>query len=195
MAKLEGETGSPADLPERELLWRQYALHVDLYKFHLDLSVKINVFYYAVTGAILTYYFQNNFNGVAKYALLLPIAFSLALSGLLFYGAQLLGVTRQQLFAIRDRLNLETAPEMQVLVVFLRLFAVILAMTGTALLIYFCIKHLTVLQSRNDARFCYFVTKSHRDTKGEHSTLSAVDDAPRDNHRHGCALELAPVEG
>jgi hypothetical protein len=39
-----------------ELLWRQYALSVDLYKFYMDLVVKFNVFYYAVTGAILSFF-------------------------------------------------------------------------------------------------------------------------------------------
>ena len=43
-------------MSDPEMLWRQYSLHVDLYKFYLDLAIKINVFYYAVTGAILAYY-------------------------------------------------------------------------------------------------------------------------------------------
>lgn len=125
------------DASEREILWRQYALHVDLYKFYLDLSVKINVFYYAVTGAIVAYYFQHRTDGVTRYALLLPIAFSFALGGLFFYGAGLLGVTRDELFSIRDRLGLGTAPELKVLAVFLRLFGAILLITGLGLLLYF----------------------------------------------------------
>jgi hypothetical protein len=31
-----------------EILWRQYAQFVELYKFYMDLILKLNVFYYAV---------------------------------------------------------------------------------------------------------------------------------------------------
>ena len=123
---------------ERELLWRQYALHVDLYKFYLDLTVKVNVFYYAITGAILTYYFQHAVDkSIARFALLLPIVFSIAIGGIFFYGAHLLSVTREELFAIRDRLDLETAPEIGVLAVFLRSFGTIMVLTGLGLAVFF----------------------------------------------------------
>src|SRR5438046_634290 len=115
-------------MSDPEMLWRQYSLHVDLYKFYLDLAIKINVFYYAVTGAILAYYFQNPANHLSWVALLLPIAFSLAIGGVFFYGAALLGVVRDEMFAIRDRLQLETAPEVMVLVVFLRVFGAIMVL-------------------------------------------------------------------
>jgi hypothetical protein len=39
-----------------ELKWRQYALLVDLDKFYLDLFLKSNIFFYAVTGAIMSVY-------------------------------------------------------------------------------------------------------------------------------------------
>ena len=116
-----------------DLLWRQYSLHVDLYKFYLDLTIKITAFYYAVTGAIIAYVFQNSANGLAVYGLLLPIAFSVAVGALFFYGASLLSVIRTELFSIRDQLELETAPEVMVLIVFLRSFGTILVMTGLAL--------------------------------------------------------------
>src|SRR2546426_5837786 len=81
-------------MAEKDILWKQYAQNVDLYKFYLDLTVKINVFYYAVTGAILTYYFQHSSDRLSRFALLLPIAFSLAISGIFVYGSRLLGVVR-----------------------------------------------------------------------------------------------------
>jgi len=125
------------DAPDRELLWKQYALHVDLYKFYLDLAVKVNVFYYAITGAILTYYFQHAGDNITRFALLLPIVFSLTIGGIFFYGAKLLSVTRKELFAIRDMLALETAPEIGVLAVFLRSFGTIMILTGLGLGIFF----------------------------------------------------------
>ena len=125
--------GTQPNLPKDEFLWRQYALHVDLYKFYLDLGVKVNAFYYAITGSILTYYFQNASNGAIRYALLLPIAFSFALGSVFFYGASRLDIVRDEVFKIRDKLKLETAPEMMVLIIFLRVFGGILFCTGLAL--------------------------------------------------------------
>ena len=127
----------PAPLTTRDILWRQYELQVGLYKFYLDLVVKITVFYYAVSGAILTYYFEHAGNGLIRYALLLPFLFSIAISGLFFYGGSLLRVTREELFSIRDKLGLETAPEVQVLVVLVYSFGGILALTGAALAVFF----------------------------------------------------------
>jgi len=116
-----------------DVMWRQYALHVDLYKFYLDLSIKVNVFYYAITGAILTYYFQHSADRFTRYSLLLPIAFSLAIGALFLYGAALLKTVREDLIDLRDALHLDTAPDVQVLVVFLRAFGVIIAATGVCL--------------------------------------------------------------
>ncbi len=120
-------------MDERDLLWKQYALNVDLYKFYLELVVKVNAFYYAITGAILAYYFQHSMERLSRFAVLLPILFSLALSAIFIYGSSLLGVVRTELFKIRDALGLETAPEIMVLIVFFRIFAVILILTGIAL--------------------------------------------------------------
>jgi len=131
--------GGSGNAPDGELLWKQYALHVDLYKFYLDLVVKVNVFYYAVTGAILTYYFQHASDDITRFALLLPIVFSLTIGGIFFYGAKLLRVTREELFAIRDKLALETAPEIGVLAVFLRSFGTIMILTGLGLGVFFFI--------------------------------------------------------
>jgi hypothetical protein len=50
-----GADGGVTMDPE-ELKWRQYALLVDLYKFYLELFLKFNIFFYAVTGAIMSVY-------------------------------------------------------------------------------------------------------------------------------------------
>ena len=83
---------------------------------------------------------QNPANRLSWVALLLPVAFSLAIGGLFFYGASLLGVVRGEMFAIRDRLQLETAPEVMVLVVFLRVFGAIMVMTGLVLGVFVVIQ-------------------------------------------------------
>jgi hypothetical protein len=66
--------------PDDMKLWERYEMHVDLYKYYMEFMLKINIFYYGITGAILSYYFTNNANGTAKeFVLFLPIAISLAL--------------------------------------------------------------------------------------------------------------------
>ncbi len=59
-------------MPDPEILWRQYAQNVDLYKFYLELVTKVTAFYYAVTGAILAYYFQHSTEPLSRFAVLLP---------------------------------------------------------------------------------------------------------------------------
>ena len=127
------------DLPDVtvDLLWKQFALNVDLYKFYLELVIKINVFYYGITGAIVSYYVQHRTDGVTRYALLLPILFSFALGITLLYGAALIPVVRRELFAIRDRLKLDTAPELMVLIVFLGISGVVLLAVGIVLTRYY----------------------------------------------------------
>jgi hypothetical protein len=65
------------EIPDNEKLWERYQMHIDLYKYYMDLTLKINIFYYGITGAILSYYFTNSANGTSKeLVLFLPIAMS-----------------------------------------------------------------------------------------------------------------------
>jgi hypothetical protein len=104
-------------------LWKQYQLHVDLYKHYLDLTLRFNVFYYAVTGAILSFYFSRADVSVIRYSLLFPVLMSIGFGLFAFYAASLIEVTRQEIFAIRDALGLHTAPEVKVLAWLLRICA------------------------------------------------------------------------
>lgn len=119
MTVLESEevSNSSIELSEsaKELLWKQYALHVDLYKNYLDLVLKFNIFYYASTGAILSFYFSKTDVSLIKFSLLFPIMASVCFGVLFIYGASALRVTRQEMFDIRDKLDLDTAPEFNVL--------------------------------------------------------------------------------
>jgi hypothetical protein len=125
-------------MPDPEILWRQYAQNVDLYKFYLELVTKVTAFYYAVTGAILAYYFQHSTEPLSRFAVLLPVVVSFAIGGIFIYGSFLLRVVRTELFRIRDQLELETAPDIMVLAVFLRVFAALLLLTGASLVWLFC---------------------------------------------------------
>lgn len=41
---------------QKEILLRKYQQHVDTYKFYIDMSVKLMVFYFSVSGAIVSFY-------------------------------------------------------------------------------------------------------------------------------------------
>lgn len=119
-------------MDDRELLWRQYQLNVDLYKGYLDLIVKINVFYYAITGAILSFYFANQ-NDLTKLSLLLPLLMSVTLGVFFIVGAFLARVPRKETFRIRDVLGLMAAPEIGVLILLLGIFAVLMFVVASGL--------------------------------------------------------------
>ena len=88
------------DIPDKDLLWKQYELHVDLYKHYLELILKFNVFYYAATGAILSFYFSKTDVSVIKFSLLFPVMMSTAFGIVFLYGANALRITRQDVFDI-----------------------------------------------------------------------------------------------
>jgi hypothetical protein len=116
----------------RDLLWNQYELHVGLYKFYPDLAIKLNIFFYAVTGGLLSFYFSHANDGAVRWSLALPAVMSFAFAWLFYRAASLVGVVRLEVFRIRDALGLLTAPELQVLVYVLRIFAVLFLIVGLA---------------------------------------------------------------
>ncbi|MEK6589924.1 MAG: hypothetical protein AABZ11_04520 [Nitrospinota bacterium] len=121
-------------MDDRELMWKQYQLNVDLYRSYLELVLKINLFYYAITGAIVSFYFAHESESLVRFSLVLPLVMSVAFSGFFVYGAILSRHTRTEIFKIRDALGFQTAPEVRVLIVFLWIFAVIFALVAAMLL-------------------------------------------------------------
>jgi len=62
------------------ILWRQYVIFVDLYRYYIDLIWKVTIWYYTATGVSLAYFFTNlNANDHGYLPLLL--LFLSALSG------------------------------------------------------------------------------------------------------------------
>ncbi|MFL6212083.1 MAG: hypothetical protein ACJ74W_24770 [Pyrinomonadaceae bacterium] len=84
--------------PSEELLWKQYELHTDLYKHYLELILKFNAFYYAVTGAIISFYFTKSDIPLIKYALLFPILMSVVFGVLFGFAVLLNHITRLDIF-------------------------------------------------------------------------------------------------
>ena len=110
---------------DRELLWNQYKQNVDLYKFYMEHLIKLEAFYYAITGAIFSYYSSHTDVENTQYSLLLPLIMSLAFAGFFFYGAILINITRKETFRICKVLGVDVAPDLGVLAILLRIFACI----------------------------------------------------------------------
>ncbi len=47
---------------ETEIVWKQYDQHITTYKFYLDMLVKLMTMHFAVSGAMLSFYFTKNRN-------------------------------------------------------------------------------------------------------------------------------------
>jgi len=116
-----------------DLLWRKYELWVTLYRDYLALVLRVNLFFYAITGAIVSYYLAHQGQPEARYGLLLPFLMSAAFFAFFVYCAQLVPHMRASVFAIRDQLGLGTAVEVRVLAVLLYIFAAIFLVVMIAL--------------------------------------------------------------
>jgi hypothetical protein len=98
-----------------ELLWKQYELHVSLYQFYLELTLKVNAAFYAISGAVATYTLTHQSAGATRIALLVPAVLGIGLALVAAYGAVIQSHTRDELISIRDQLELETIPEIKIL--------------------------------------------------------------------------------
>lgn len=102
-------------MDRQELLWKQYELHVGLYKFYLELTLKVNAAFYAISGAVATYTLTHQDSNVARAALLIPAVLGIGLAIVAGCGAYLQSATRSELIAIRESLKLQTIPEVKIL--------------------------------------------------------------------------------
>jgi hypothetical protein len=117
----------------RELSWKQYEKHIELYKFYWEIVVKINTFHFVIAGAIISFYFSRSDVSGVQWALLLPALLSLCWAIVFGYGAAANLVTRKDIFALRDQLELQVAPEFMVLTVVLTIFTLAHIITAIAL--------------------------------------------------------------
>ncbi|MES2918984.1 MAG: hypothetical protein V4729_10260 [Pseudomonadota bacterium] len=115
-------------MEHREILWRQYNQHIETYKFYLEIVIKLLGFYFAISGAMLSFYFSNAANESAKYSLYLPFFMGLGLLTFFVIGAVLSAITRNDVFEIRDELGLKVSPELGVLTLLLVIFSVVLVL-------------------------------------------------------------------
>lgn len=110
-------------MTQQEIYWRQYQLNIETYRGYLELVLKINGLYYAITGAIVSYYFSHAAEQAMQLSLLLPLIMSVALAIFFVLGAFAARVTRRETFDLRDKLGLAATAEMAVLIVLLGISA------------------------------------------------------------------------
>lgn len=116
--------------------WKDFELSVELHKFYVDFAVKLSLFYYAVTGGILSFHFSKESPAVSVLALLLPILLSLAL-GIFFLFAARLGMNLRANIKDRAReLELKVYPEGVVLVSLCSIFGATSLIVGLTLIGY-----------------------------------------------------------
>jgi hypothetical protein len=80
----DGWAGASEEISDDNLLWRQYVLFVDLYRYYIDLAWKVSIWFYSATGLSLAYFFTHYNSGNHDY---LPLL-------LIFLGAMGIGVSR-----------------------------------------------------------------------------------------------------
>lgn len=135
---------SAQPFPTRAELMRQYEISVDLYKHYLKLTIELNVFYYAITGALVSYYFAHQSESLMRWTLALPLLMSILFAGLFIYGGVQQDFLHQEVFRIRDALGFRVAPELLVLSIFLYIFAALMLTVAAGLgVLMFCVEHAT----------------------------------------------------
>jgi phosphotransferase system glucose/maltose/N-acetylglucosamine-specific IIC component len=123
------------DEDKRKERWEEYKIHVDLFKYYLDLILRTNIAVFAILGAILTYYFKNKGeNKQLKKALLLPIILTLSLGGFYLYSACLWGNVSTTVNHLRESLGIFATPYVHILSVLLLLFGFVFLGIGDTLL-------------------------------------------------------------
>ena len=116
--------------------WKDYEMSIELHKSYLDLALKLNLFHYAVTGAILSFHFSKESPTVSVIGLFLPMVLSFALGGFFLYSAKLAMTLRSNIKKRAEILELHVYPEGIVLVIICSIFGVVMVAAGLALLAY-----------------------------------------------------------
>jgi len=124
-------------LGDDELLWRQYSLLSELYKFYLELLVNSNLLIYGITGGIVAYTFSNADNPTIKWSLVLPLFFCVTSAFLCIRGVRQARELQQEVKVLRDKLHIGLAPHVDILVFALLATGIMFVLVSAALLVVF----------------------------------------------------------
>ena len=113
--------------------WKDFELSVELHKSYLEFIMKLNLFHYAVTGAILSFHFSKESPQVSIFALLLPIILSMMLGIFFLYCTKLAWNLRANIKLRAEKLGLQVYPEGIVLVLLCAMFGIVTLGVGLSL--------------------------------------------------------------
>jgi hypothetical protein len=114
-----------------QLNWNRYALHIDLYKFYFDIIIKLNIFYFGITGAILSYYLANNVNNTQlEYVLFLPVFFGFCITALSIFGDKLLAESKIDINNLVVKMDFDTLVDTSSLNYLMRISAFFIGITS-----------------------------------------------------------------
>lgn len=117
-----------------ESAWKQLDQYVDLYKFHWDLCIKLNLFTLGISGAMSAYVLKNQGLPLMEYALFLPILLSAFMAWLAHRSTPGVILIRDEVRKLAQQLQLDTHPEFRSLVSFLFATKVLCALSALGLL-------------------------------------------------------------
>jgi hypothetical protein len=109
-----------------------------MHKSYIDLAVKINLFYYAITGALLSFHFSRNQDGISKFGLILPIVLSISLGAFFLICTPRARDLRTNMRNTAQDLGLAAYPDGIVLVGLCFILGLVMLGIGIALLGYLC---------------------------------------------------------
>ena len=105
-----------AELSSDNLLWKQYVVYVDLFRFYVDVTWRIVAWYYAVTGVVLVYYFDHlGENRYLEYSLGFIAVMSFGFAVVCWYARAQVADLRDRLDYIAERLRLPGRPHVEFL--------------------------------------------------------------------------------
>lgn len=125
-------------MDDQDLLWKRYELSVSNYTKYLDFVLRLNLFYYGITGAIVSFYFSKSSNNeIIEYSLLLPIIFSFGLFLLGCFGSKALTVSKDEIDWLVEQLSLNYYVRIDGLIYLVRASAFFSILTMISLLYVF----------------------------------------------------------
>ncbi len=128
-----------------ELLWKKYEHEVSLNRGYLDLVLKINIFYYAITGAILSFYFLHvDDEPIVKFSLVLPFLMSLSFIYFFIRSAKASRYANKEIVDLAQAINFNGYSIIaKVLEHFLWIFSILMITVAIGLLVLFFIEPLS----------------------------------------------------
>lgn len=108
-------------MAENKVYLMQYENLVDLYKFYWDVALKVNSFFYLVTGSVLVYYAGHRSDLCVKFSVLVPAVLGLILFVVFVAGALWVRSFNEVFENLGEKLEFDYWPDVSIFVLFLSL--------------------------------------------------------------------------